>query len=518
MIALKTGRKEVTSIKSDALIMFIPSDEKNKKSVKRKLGSLLGRSIAPTVLDDINGKPGETTVLYTPVIFSAKRIILTGIGESEKLSLEYLRRAGAAAAKTAVRMKLSSITYMLDIFENNDLQLTASLEDISCALGEGAVLGTYKYSDYFTDEEQRAKPLRSVSFNASRKKSGDEIEKGVLRASSICKGVYLARNLGNTPGIDLYPETLAAIAQEECRKAGCKVTIFDEKRIQSLKMGGILSVSKGSERPPRFIIIEWKGGKRLDKPYVLVGKGITFDTGGISIKPSAGMGDMKMDMSGAAAVIGTMQAAASLKLPVNIVGLIPACENMPSGKAIRPGDVIRIMNGKTVEVDNTDAEGRLILADTLVFAKKYKPKTVVDLATLTGACVVALGHYATGMMGNDSSVIESLKAAGERSYERVWELPLFDEYEKLIKSDIADVKNMGGRWAGAITAGWFLKKFVDDYPWVHLDIAGTAILAENADYTQKGASGIGVRLLIEWLRMMRTLRDVIYPGQTVYNK
>lgn len=504
MISLRAERKEVTSIKSDALIMFIPSDEKNKKSIKRKLGALLGKSIVPTVLDDIKGKQGETTVLYTPDIFSAKRIILSGIGESEKLSLEYLRRAGAAAAKTAVRMKLSSVAYMLDIFENNDVPLNASLADISCALAEGAALGTYTFSHYFTDEEQRSHPLQTVSFNASRKNTLNDIKEGIYRASNICRGVYLARDLGNTPGIDLYPETLAAIARDECRKAGCKVTIFDEKKIQSLKMGGIVSVSKGSERPPRFVIIEWNGGKRLEKPYVLVGKGITFDTGGISIKPSAGMGDMKMDMSGAAAVIGTMQAAASLKLPVNIVGLIPACENMPSGKAIRPGDVIRIMNGKTVEVDNTDAEGRLILADTLVFAKRYKPKAVVDLATLTGACVVALGHYATGMMGNDSSVIESLKAAGERSYERVWELPLYDEYEKLIKSDIADVKNMGGRWAGAITAGWFLKKFVDDYPWVHLDIAGTAILAENADYTQKGASGIGVRLLIEWLRMMRT--------------
>jgi len=504
MISLRTERIEVSSIKSDALVMFIPSDEKNNKFVKRKLGVLLGKSMAPTALDDITGKAGETNVLYTPGVFSAKRIIIAGIGESKNISIEYLRRAGAAAAKTAVRMKLSAITYMLDIFENNDVQLTASLEDISCALAEGAVLGTYKYSDYFTDEEQRSKPLRTVSFNASGKSAAAEIKKGVLRASLICRGVYLARDLGNTPGIDLYPETLATLARDECRKAGCKVTIFDEKRIQSLKMGGIVSVSKGSERPPRFIIIEWNGGKRFDKPFVLIGKGITFDTGGISIKPSAGMGDMKMDMSGAAAVIGTMQAAASLKLPVNIVGLIPACENMPSGKAIRPGDVIRIMNGKTVEVDNTDAEGRLILADALVFAKKYEPKAVIDLATLTGACVVALGHYATGMMGNDGSVIESLKAAGERSYERVWELPLYDEYEKLIKSDIADVKNIGGRWAGAITAGWFLKKFVDDYPWVHLDIAGTAILAENADYTQKGASGIGVRLLIEWLRMVHT--------------
>jgi len=209
---------------------------------------------------------------------------------------------------------------------------------------------------------------------------------------------------------------------------------------------------------------------------------------------------MKMDMSGAAAVIGTLKTAAALKLPVNIVGLVPAAENMPSGTAIRPGDVVRIMDGKSVEVDNTDAEGRMILADALVYAQRYKPKAVVDLATLTGSCVVALGHYATGMMGNDDDLIDALKSAGDSSYERVWELPLYDEYEKLIKSDVADVKNVGGRWAGAITAGWFLKKFTGDHPWVHLDIAGTAILEENGDYTQRGASGVGVRLLIEWLR------------------
>lgn len=500
MISLTAALKDVSSIKSDALIMFIPSDEKSSKAAKRKLESLLGKSVLPTSLKDVTGKAGETNVVYTPDTFATNRIILTGIGESDKVNQEYMRRASAAAAKKARAMKLSSIAYILDAFDNGSLSASVSLEDISSAIAEGAALGTYTFSTYFSDEEKKSDPLKTASFIAQTKKGLKEVEAGVKRAAAICEGVYLARDLGNTPGLDLYPETLASIARDECRKAGCKVTVFDEKKIESLKMGGVLSVSKGSERPPRFIIIEWNGGKRTAKPYVLVGKGITFDTGGISIKPAQNMGAMKMDMSGAAAVVGTMKTAAMLKLPVNLVGLIPACENMLSGRAIRPGDVIRIMDGKTVEVDNTDAEGRMILADALVYAKRYKPKAVVDLATLTGACVVALGHYATGMMGNDENVIDALKKAGDRSYERVWELPLFDEYEKLIKSDIADVKNIGGRWAGAITAGWFLKKFVDDYPWVHLDIAGTAILEENGDYTQRGASGIGVRLLIQWLR------------------
>jgi leucyl aminopeptidase len=274
--------------------------------------------------------------------------------------------------------------------------------------------------------------------------------------------------------------------------------VLDEFEIKDLGMGGVIGVSQGSARPPRFIILEY--GSQSKKPVVLVGKGVTFDTGGISIKPAASMSEMKMDMSGAAAVIGTFEAVSRLKMPVHIVGLIPAVENMPSGTSVRPGDILRHFNGKTSEVDNTDAEGRLILADALGYAEKYKPSAVIDLATLTGAVVVALGHYATGMMGNDDKLMKTLKIAGEKTYERVWRLPMFDEYEKLIKSDVADVKNVGGRWAGAITAAWFLKKFIGDYKWTHLDIAGTAILEENLDYAPKGGSGVGVRLLTEFLK------------------
>lgn len=263
-------------------------------------------------------------------------------------------------------------------------------------------------------------------------------------------------------------------------------------------MGGVIGVCQGSARPPRFIILEY--GPASKKPVVLVGKGVTFDTGGISIKPSANMAEMKMDMSGAAAVIGAFEAVARLKLPVHLIGLIPAVENMPSGSAVRPGDILRHFNGKTSEVDNTDAEGRLILADALAYAEKYKPAAVIDLATLTGAVVVALGHVATGMMGNDEDLMKKLKASGEQTYERVWQLPLFEEYEKLIKSDVADVKNVGGRWAGSITAALFLKKFTGTYNWAHLDIAGTAILEEAQEYIPKGGSGVGVRLLTNFLK------------------
>ena len=271
-------------------------------------------------------------------------------------------------------------------------------------------------------------------------------------------------------------------------------------------MGGLLGVARGSRRPPRMVVMEYRGrrtgrvsGAVGDGPVVLVGKGITFDSGGISIKPSAGMAEMKMDMSGGAVVIATMQAAARLKIPVHIVGIVPAAENLPGGSALRPGDILRHHNGMTSEVDNTDAEGRLILADALSYAGRYNPALVIDIATLTGAVVVALGHVATGMMGNDPEAMRLLKDSGERTYERVWELPMFEEYEALIKSDIADVKNTGGRWGGAITAAMFLKKFAGLYNWVHLDIAGTSIIEDPTDYTGRGGSGVGVRLLVDFL-------------------
>jgi leucyl aminopeptidase len=312
--------------------------------------------------------------------------------------------------------------------------------------------------------------------------------------------VYLARDLENAPGNEIYPETLAATAQQSVKKYGYRCEVWDKKKIETMGFGGLLAVNSGSTRPPRFIILEYNAGRKDLETVVLVGKGITFDSGGISIKPASGMAEMKMDMSGAAAVIGTLEASARLKLPVHLVGLIPTTENMPSGSSMRPGDIITHYGGKTSEVDNTDAEGRLILADALAYAEKFKPSAVIDLATLTGAVVVALGHHATGMFGNDDELMARLKEAGDKSFERVWQMPLFDEYEKQIKSDIADVKNVGGRWAGAITAAWFLKKFIGDYKWVHLDIAGTAILEDELPYSPKGGSGVGVRLLTEMLK------------------
>lgn len=484
-------RTSTKRLSTDLLCVFVHQDAPTFQKEIRTLSRSLGGAISPAIVGDFKGNEGESAIVYLHRASRIQRVCVIGLGEKKRLNAERYRRAGAAAAKKARSLKAQHVTFSLP-------SLVGKPADGVLAFAEGAMLSLYSFDKYITKESgNRFIPdtllLASDHNGVARVGAG-----AVAQAQIICEATAVARDLANAPGIEIYPETLADAATESGKRSGYTTTVLDEREIHELGMGGIIGVSQGSRRPPRFIIMEY--GKPSGRTVVLVGKGVTFDTGGISIKPSAGMAEMKMDMSGAAAVIGTFEAAARLRLPVHLIGLIPAVENMPGGNSIRPGDILRHYNGMTSEVDNTDAEGRLILADALGYAERYKPAAVIDLATLTGACVVALGHHATGMMGNDQKLMDALAAAGERSYERVWPLPMFDEYEKLIKSDVADVRNVGGRWAGAITAGWFLKKFIGTYSWVHLDIAGTAILEEAGPYTPKGGSGVGVRLLTEFLR------------------
>lgn len=489
---LSFQKSTLPKIKADVAAMFLIQDEKPLHQQMQKLNEELRGALQPILSSkDFRGKEKETVLVYLPKSFPTQRLLLVGLGEKKKLTHEVYRRASAQAAKKARELKAEKLALCLP-----DLGPDAFAPVV--AFAEGAALGLYRFDKYITKKEDNETRVTEIILCSNERSVIRTGKKAVHEAAIITEAVTLARNLANAPGNEIYPQTLAEAARRSGKTSGYRVTVLNEKEIAKLGMGGVIAVSQGSARPPRFIIMEY--GSSSQPPVVLVGKGVTFDTGGISIKPASGMAEMKMDMSGAAAVIGTFQAAAQLKLPVHLVGLIPAVENMLSGSATRPGDIIRHYNGKTSEVDNTDAEGRLILADALAYAERFKPAAVIDLATLTGACVVALGHVVTGMMGNDSTLMSKLKAAGEETYERVWELPLYDEYEKLIKSDVADVKNVGGRWAGAITAAWFLKKFIGDYKWVHLDIAGTAMLEENSDYTQKGASGVGVRLLTHLLK------------------
>ncbi|MEX2116223.1 MAG: leucyl aminopeptidase [Bacteroidota bacterium] len=476
----------------DVLAVFLHSDDPVLRKEMKALSAMFGSSLlSPISSGDFKGKEKESALVYSEKPGGPKRLLLIGLGEKNKAIHETFRKAAARAAKRCRSVKAVTVGFMIP-------QMPKDLFRTVLAVGEGALLGLYRFDKYITKPAEERHAVEELILLTIDRKASAEAEKAFAQASIVAQAAMFARDLSNAPGNEIYPETLAKSAMESGKRSGYKVTVMEKAEIEKLGMGGIIGVSQGSSRPPRFIVMEHN--KNAKKTVVLVGKGVTFDTGGISIKPSAGMAEMKMDMSGAAAVIGTMEAAARLKLPVHVVGLVPSVENMPGGNSIRPGDILRHFNGKTSEVDNTDAEGRLILADALGYAGRYKPAAVIDLATLTGACVVALGHHATGMMGNDEALMAKLKTAGEATYERVWQLPLFDEYEKQIKSDVADVKNVGGRWAGAITAAWFLKKFIGDYPWVHLDIAGTAMMEEHGDYTQIGGSGVGVRLLVEFLK------------------
>jgi leucyl aminopeptidase len=366
------------------------------------------------------------------------------------------------------------------------------------AAAEGLTLGDWSFDD-LRGEAGRKKlnppPGRGIVLTPE---PVPEAEAAAARGRIIADAQNYARGLVARPGNVATPRFLAAQAERLAEELGMRVQTWGPERLRELGFGALLAVARGSSQEPRFILLEHRGAE--GPPYVVVGKGVTFDSGGISLKPPAGMADMKYDMAGAAAVFGTLKAAAELELPQRVIGLIPATENMPSAEALKPGDVIRGLAGISIEVDNTDAEGRLILSDALAYADRLKPRAVVDLATLTGACVIALGHHAIGMMTPDDSLADALTVAGMASGERVWRLPLWREYRKQLDSDIADIKNVGGRPASTITAGLFLKEFVGDFPWAHLDIAGTAWTDEQRPYNPKGATGIGVRLLIEWLR------------------
>ena len=372
---------------------------------------------------------------------------------------------------------------------------------MATALMEGAQLGLYHFDQYKSpDKKEPPSRIKEITILASSKAKVKAYQAGVGQAEKLCDAVLATRDLMHHPSNTATPTFLAKAAQTMSRKHKITCKVLEKKDMEKLKMGSLLGVARGSHEPPKFIVMEYKGGKAKDKPVVIVGKGVTFDTGGISLKPGAGMDEMKFDMSGGAVTIGTLQAVASLKLKVNVVGIVPATENMPGGSAIKPGDILTASNGNTIEVLNTDAEGRLILADALVYAQRYKPKVLIDLATLTGAVIVGLGHHRTGLLSTDDSLVEQILAAGNRAGEPLWRLPLGPEYSKQIESKVADVKNIGGKGGGTITAAAYLQEFVGDTPWAHLDIAGTAWDFTEKSYVPKGPSGIAVRTLLNLVR------------------
>jgi len=443
---------------------------------------------------DQTGKFGEIGMLYDVEGTFTQRIVLLGAGEEKKLTLQHLRRLAAMAARRLEESGARDISFYLPELHVRG----ASLADKVQAVAEGVWLGLYRFERYQTQREENKRPLRSVTVMISSRRHLDEAEAAVARARAVALGTNFARDLANEPGNVCTPEYLGEQALT-LKHAKLKVTVMDKAAIEKAGFKGLLAVNQGSDKEPRFIVLSYQNGAKDAAPVALVGKGLTFDAGGICIKPPAAMDEMKFDMCGSAAVLGIFKAATEMNLPINLLGVIASTENLLGGSAYKPGDIIESYKGLTIEVLNTDAEGRIILADALAYAAEQKPAEVIDFATLTGACVIALGSQATGLMGSNDALIEALRKSGDHSYDRVWPLPMYEEYQEQIKSEIADIKNVGGREAGTITAACFLSRFVGDLPWAHLDIAGTAWNMKGTDISPKGATGAGVRLVVDYL-------------------
>jgi leucyl aminopeptidase len=492
-IFVKKGK--LADTKSQTIILTLFEDSKKLTGTALEIDQKSNGLISELISNgDFEAKPSQISVIYTRGSLPAKRIALVGLGKHSEFSLEKLRAAFASVMRHLRNLNIKEAATSIN------LNLIPRKKDqVIQAVAEGSLLGLYQYTPFKTVGREDLKEMDQLNIIANEK-DFSVIESAIKKARIITQAVYFARDLVSAPSNEMTPSIMAQKAREIARRKNVSCQVLDKDKMKEMGMNALLAVASGSNEEPKFIILEYAGGKKSEAPVVLVGKGLTFDSGGISIKPADKMDEMKTDMSGGAAVMGVIMAAADLQLPLNITVLIPATENMPSGTAYKPGDIIKSYSGKTIEVLNTDAEGRLILADALAYASEFKPAAVIDVATLTGACIVALGDDVIGMLGTDDKLKKEIDKAAQTTGELVWELPLWESYHELIKSDIADYKNSGSRVAGTITAAAFLSKFVGDSPWVHLDIAGPSWTNKDKTYIPKGASGVAVRLLVEFLR------------------
>ncbi|MGE0115038.1 MAG: leucyl aminopeptidase [Steroidobacteraceae bacterium] len=455
-----------------------------------KLGKQLSRLVKQ---GDVRGKLGETLLLSEPKGITASRVLLVGLGPKDKFGRKQYRKALGAALTAVTRTGSVQATSYL----SQETVAATNAYYLGRCSAEVAAHNTYRIPDLKTAKKPPVPALKKLSIAILGTPERVQAEKGLKQGAGIAMGMSLTRDLGNLPANICTPTYLAKTAQQMARdhRGSLKLRVLELAEIRKLKMGAFLSVTAGSDEPPRLIVLEYHGGKAKEAPIALVGKGITFDTGGISIKPATAMDEMKYDMCGAATVLGVFKAVVELKLPINLVGVIPTCENMPSGRATKPGDIVKSMSGQTIEVLNTDAEGRLILCDALTYARRFAPKAVIDIATLTGACVIALGNQYSGLFSNDDELSAALSSAGKRAEDGAWPMPSDEEYADQLKSNFADMANIGGREGGAITAACFLAKFTQDLKWAHLDIAGTAWLSG----ANKGGTGRPVPLLMDYL-------------------
>ena len=493
-VTVQVVRVETASV--EALVLTHCEGEALAKQDTALLDRALGGSLSMLVQSkEFEGKANEVLLYHTHGRIPAKRLVLVGLGKKNDVTLESIRQALGSAAKRVRQAKVGSFAVALPTVRLNGM---SSLE-VTQAMVEGAILGNYQFTVY-RSEAASWQDVGGMSILIPKKGQLRQVTEGVRRGIATAEATVFVRDLCNHPSNILTPTRVASEAKTLAKAEGITITILERKEIERLGMGALLGVARGSQERPKFIILEYNGAKKKDeRPVVLVGKTITFDTGGISLKPAENMEHMKADMTGGAEVLASIRAAARLKLPLDLVSILPVAENMPGGRAMKPGDIVTTLSGKTVEVQNTDAEGRLILADGLAYAMRYKPAALIDIATLTGACMVALGQFAIGMFGTDRVLKEQIRKSGQKAGERVWEMPLWEEYFEQLKSDVADMRNIGGRGGGMITAALFLSKFVGDCPWVHLDIASTDWSERERAYIPKGPTATGTRLLIQYL-------------------
>lgn len=505
-VKFNTITKSLEKIDTDCLVIPVWNENDLGEIGKELSGVTQGQIETLLKEGNLASKSGSSLLLHHVHGLKAKRVLLVRVGSKETFTATVFRKALTQWADTVLDLPAKAVTFILPHVKNDQ----QPLEWIYREATQKLIQQSYRFNTLKADAPL-ASTIETISFYLPKDISTAKVEENIRLGEAIGNGMLFTRHLGDLPGNICTPTYLADQAKTLAKKSRqLKVKVLEESAIKKLGMLSFLSVTRGSIEPPKLIVLEYNGLKNKDKPIVLVGKGITFDTGGISIKPRENMDDMKYDMSGAGTILGIFDALAALNLPLNVVGIIPTCENMPSGSATKPGDIVKSMSGQTIEILNTDAEGRLILCDALTYAKNFNPALVIDLATLTGACIIALGRVASGLFSHDDKLSAELLRAGEMTGDRAWRMPLFDEYQEQLDSAFADMANIGGPAAGSITAASFLARFTKDYPWAHLDIAGTAdkVGAIPKCPKARGATGRPIPMLMEFLLQQSALKKV----------
>jgi len=490
-LKIKAATGDIARIEADAIVVNLFEGVEHPSGATAVVDKALDGAISSLISrGGVTGKFGEVNIVHTFGRLPAGIVAITGLGRREDFNVDRIRGVSGEFCRALRKVNCHKIATILHGAGIGGVELEASAQ----AITEGALLGLYSFAKYKKPEYENIKEMLIV---VREEEIVPILERSINKGKLIAEAVNLARDMGNEPANYMTPSQMAEVAKEIAGKYDLEIKVFDREDIEAMGMGALLGVAEGSNQPPKLIILSYKGDEHCERTLGFLGKGITFDSGGISIKPSEGMADMKDDMAGAAAVMTAIAAIAGLKPKINVTAIIPATENLPSGTALKPGDVLKTMSGKTIEVISTDAEGRLILADALSYAQELGLSPLIDLATLTGACRVALGLLYSGLFGNDQDLVDKVLSAAQRTGEKMWHMPMPEEYKEQIKSEIADIKNTGNRYGGAITAALFLAEFAGNTPWVHIDIAGPRLSNKESGYIVKGATGFSVRTLIE---------------------